>query len=208
MRKRGTGILLLTAGATLLALAGCVHSSGDPVAAIADARIAAAYIPLHRAGLIPLPGQGAEGAATVIAPGFAVTNAHNENLIGKSPILGKPKDDDLLFFGTDRKAAPPSGTPRVGLNVIAYGQGKDRELRIARGVIREVSSGVYFTFEGNAGPGFSGGPVIDENGRLLGIVYGYKDAVRGSQPMMYAYDIAHVRSVLATLQKGLPLDLN
>ena len=33
----------------------------------------------------------------------------------------------------------------------------------------------YFTFAGNAGPGFSGGPVLDGSGRLIGITFGYKD---------------------------------
>ena len=32
----------------------------------------------------------------------------------------------------------------------------------------------YFVFAGNAGPGFSGGPVLDGSGRLLGITFGYK----------------------------------
>ena len=207
MRKRGAGILLLTAGATLLALVGCVHSSGDPVAAISDARIAAAYIPLYRGSFM----SQAEGAATVIAPGFAVTNAHNANLLGGVTILGSPKDYDLLFFGTDRQSVPVTGVPRLGERVIAYGQGKDRDLRIARGVVRQLpaTGSDYFIFEGNAGPGFSGGPVIDEaDGRLLGIVYGYKDAEKGGQPMIYAYDIARVRSLFSTLQKGLPVDVN
>lgn len=207
MRKPLTGIVLLAAGASLLALVGCAHSSGEPVAAISDARIAAAYIPLYRGSFMAQ----AEGAATVIAPGFAVTNAHNENLLAGVTILGSPKDYDLLFFGTDRQTAPLIGTPKLGERVIAYGQGKDRDLRIAHGVVRQLpaTGSDYFIFEGNAGPGFSGGPVIDEaDGRLLGIVYGYKDAEKGGQPMIYAYDIARVRSLFLALQKGLPLDVN
>ncbi len=51
----------------------------------------------------------------------------------------------------------------------------------------------------DAGPGFSGGPVLDASGRLVGITFGYKD--EGYQRMMYAYDMSRVRAELSTFQK-------
>ena len=40
---------------------------------------------------------------------------------------------------------------------------------------RAAPRSAYFIFAGNAGPGFSGGPVVDGAGRLIGITFGYKD---------------------------------
>src|SRR5438067_13428469 len=64
-----------------LTLAACAHSSGAPVTAIAEPRVAAAYLPLY--GRVHLGLDSAVGAAVVIAPGIAVTNAHNANLLNQ-----------------------------------------------------------------------------------------------------------------------------
>ena len=82
---------------------------------------------------------------------------------------------------------------------------RDGELRIAHGVVRAIqnargcSAPAYFTFAGNAGPGFSGGPVVDAPGRLIGITFGYKD--EGHERLIYAYDMARVRTELSALAK-------
>ena len=100
----------------------------------------------------------------MIAPGIAVTNAHNANLLARGSVIGVRQDYDLLFFRTPKSAAPPTAAPVIGQSVTAYGQGGDRELRVARGVVREIkhcpgcTAPAYFVFAGNAGPGFSGGP--------------------------------------------------
>ena len=117
-------------------------------------------------------------AAFVIAPGVAVTNAHNAQIIGGAPIIGESRNYDLLFFHVDRKSEVPTSAPAIGEQVIAYGQGASGELRESRGTIALLSAPVQprcetclvqtaFTFEGDAGPGFSGGPVVDaKTGRL------------------------------------------
>jgi len=182
----------------LLALAGCASSSGLPAAAITETGIAAAYLPLH--GRVHLGLDSAEGAAVVIAPGIAVTNAHNVNLINPKNVIGTRQDYDLMFFRTGRTAVPPTAAPVIGQSVTAYGQGADRELRVAHGTVREITrcpgctAPAYFTFAGNAGPGFSGGPVVDASGRLVGITFGYKD-VR-SERLIYAYDMTRVMAEL------------
>ena len=185
-------------------LAGCAHSSGAPASIIAEPGIAPAYLPLY--GRVHLGLDKAVGAAVVIAPGIAVTNAHNKNLLSEKSVLGVRRDYDLLFFRTARQAAPETAEPVIGEAVTAYGQGADRELRIAHGVVRAIqqcrgcNAPAYFTFAGNAGPGFSGGPVINASGKLVGITFGYKD--EGGERRIYAYDMSRVRTELSALPKG------
>src|SRR6186997_498203 len=70
----------------LLVVCGCAGSSGTPATAIAQPEIAAAYLPLY--GRIHLGLDSANGAAMVIAPGLAVTNAHNANLLARGSVIG------------------------------------------------------------------------------------------------------------------------
>ena len=187
----------------LLMVCGCASSSGAPATAIAQPQIAAAYLPLH--ARVHLGLDSADGAAMVIAPGIAVTNAHNENLLAPQSVIGVRQDYDLLFFHTAKSAAPQTAAPVIGEEVIAYGQGGHHELRVAHGIVREIkscpgcSAPAYFTFAGNAGPGFSGGPVLDGSGRLIGITFGYKD--EASERLMYAYDMSRVKAEFSALPK-------
>ena len=187
----------------LITVCGCTGSSGAPATAIAQPEIAAAYLPLH--GRVHLGLDSADGAAVVIAPNIAVTNAHNANLLEPKSVIGTRQDYDLLFFRTPRTASPPTAAPMIGQSVMAYGQGTNRELRVAHGVVREIKdcSGctvpAYFVFAGNAGPGFSGGPVLDGAGRLVGITFGYKD--EGRQRLIYAYDMSRVQAEFSAIQK-------
>ena len=147
----------------------------------------------------------ADGAAVVIAPHVAATNAHNANLLDPGSVIGVRQDYDLLFFRTPRVAQPETAPVAVGEDVIAYGQGADAELRVAHGVVRAITScagcsaPAYFTFAGNAGPGFSGGPVLDGSGRLIGITFGYKD--EGRERLIYAYDMSRIRTEYSALAK-------
>jgi hypothetical protein len=187
----------------LLMVSGCAASSGAPATAIAQPEIAAAYLPLH--ARVHLGLDGADGAAMVIAPGIAVTNAHNANLLAAKSVIGIRQDYDLLFFRTPKSAAPQTAAPVIGQGVTAYGQGGDSELRVAHGTVREIkqcagcTAPAYFVFAGNAGPGFSGGPVLDGSGHLVGITFGYKD--EGHERLIYAYDMSRVRAELSSLQK-------
>ena len=191
--------------ALLLSLpaAGCAASSGAPATGIAQPDIASAYLPLH--ARVHLGIDSADGAAVVIAPHIAVTNAHNANLLDPKNVIGVRKDYDLLFFRTPKTAEPETASVAMGQDVIAYGQGADRDLRIAHGVVRSIvacagcTAPAYFTFAGNAGPGFSGGPVLDASGRLIGITFGYKD--EHGQRLIYAYDMGRVRVEFSALAK-------
>src|SRR5476651_1209653 len=99
----------------LLLVCGCAASSGAPATAIAQGDIAAAYLPLH--GRVHLGLDSADGAAMVIAPGIAVTNAHNANLLDPKNVIGTRKDYDLLFFRTPKSAMLQSAEPVIGEGV-------------------------------------------------------------------------------------------
>ncbi|HXC56397.1 MAG TPA: hypothetical protein VNU97_13960 [Rhizomicrobium sp.] len=197
-----------------LALAGCATSSGEQATGFLNPEIARAYIPLEGTTYVLMQ---TRGAAFVVAPGVAVTNAHNAGIVGKN-VIGTSRNYDLLFFHVDRTAAPAYGAPTVGEQVIAYGQGAHGEVREAHGTVRLLNAPVEarcptcivqaaFTFEGNAGPGFSGGPVVDAaSGRIVGITFGYLDP--GGHRLMYAYPMSRVRNELAAIAGHLPVDVD
>jgi hypothetical protein len=197
----------IASAALVLALAGCAHSSGQPAARIAEPAIAAAYHPLH--GRVHLGVDPEEGAAVVIAPGVAVTNKHNSAMVDARQVIGIPdRDTDLLFFRVQTRTQPLRAEPVVGGRVTAYGQGAGAELRIAHGVVHAITRepgfavASWFSFEGDAGPGFSGGPVVDAQGRLIGITFGYKD--EGAKRLIYAYDMARVQAEFDNLPARAP----
>ena len=138
-----------------------------------------------------------------IAPGIAVTNGHNRNLVAPRTVIGEVLDYDLLFFRDAHSAVQSVAEPRVGEAVTAYGQGRDGELRLAQGVVTAIqncqgcSVPAYFVFAGDAGPGFSGGPVLNASGRLIGITFGYKNG--SSERLIYAYPMSRVQSELSAL---------
>jgi hypothetical protein len=183
-------------------LTGCATSSGVPVSTISEPAIAAAYIPLHRGSVV----QHADGAALAIAPGIAVTNGHNRNLVAPEAVIGEARDYDLLFFRDGHDAVTASADPRVGDAVTAYGQGVDGELRRAQGIVRSIRDctgctvPAYFIFAGDAGPGFSGGPVLDNSGHLIGITFGYRQ--EGSNRLIYAYPMSRVRAEFSILPEA------
>lgn len=198
--------------ALALGLGGCVsHSAGRPASGFVSPAVAGAYLPLEGPAYLVLEGHA---AAVVIAPGIAVTNAHNANLVDSDRVIGVSTDYDLLFFHTPRRDALPRAEPKVDEAVIAYGQGLDNSLRMAKGRVRWLHAPVLarcegcrvqraFVFGADGGKGFSGGPVVDaRSGTLLGIVFGFRDGADDRTPndrLMYAYDMKRVFAELADL---------
>ena len=81
---------------SFLLLSACATPSGLPAARIAEPGIAAAYLPL--VGRIRLGLEKVAGAAMVVAPGVAATNAHNADLVDAKKIIGVAQQSDLMFF--------------------------------------------------------------------------------------------------------------
>lgn len=196
--------------AAALMLSACTHSvdgtwvgAGQPADDFINPQIAAAYIPLHA---FSLPGMR-RGAATIIMPGVAVTNAHNANLIDEKDDLGRaPSGEDIMFIKIHDELLKIPGLPRmadpeVGEDVILYGQGAGGSLRMAEGPVLGVRD-ARFTITANAGPGFSGGPVVDaKDGHLVGITFAYYDAPNKKGPReMLAYRIGAILDEYHVLQ--------
>ena len=184
-------------------------ASGQPSDGFVNPLLNDVYVPLSRNSNIFLV---RSGAATVVAPHIAVTNAHNSELIAPEEVLAQSQEYDLLFFRTDYSKSPATAAPRIGQDVIAYGQGNGGDLREANGVIRALDEAVAsrceecreqsaIVFDADAGPGFSGGPVVDAvTGSVLAIVFGYRDdPTAASSRLMFAYDIALVRAEMDRL---------
>lgn len=197
-----------------LALGGCATVSGQQSASFVTSEVGRAYIALEGRSYVVMESRG---AAFIMAPGIAVTNAHNGEFLGDVPVIGTSRNYDLLFFRVDRTASPVYGAPMVGERVIAYGQGSHGEVREAHGVINLLNRAVEarcqtciiqgaFIYEGNAGPGFSGGPVVDAiTGAIVGITFGYND--ENGHRLMYAYPMSRVRNELAAIQGHLPTEV-
>ena len=180
-----------------LGLSACgTGSFGTPAPGFDFPQIAQSYIPLHQRDWML---STHDGASVVIAPGIAVTNAHNANMLDPALVIGKVPGYDLLYYRTDKTAVLPIAIPADGETVIAYGQGADGKLRVSRGVIRKFWPAA-FGYISDAGPGFSGGPVVDaRTGALLGITYGYEGEKDAKDRLMVAYTMAFVMDRLAAL---------
>lgn len=135
------------------------------------------------------------GSGVVIESGKVLTNAHNlhgeevrvffaDGREGNGRVLGTDADGDLAVIEADTGDAPPiawsdDGPLGIGRPVIAIGNPAGRGARVTLGFV----SGVGRAFRGPRGrrvsgavehtapllPGSSGGPIVDGQGRLLGI---------------------------------------
>lgn len=200
---RGIGLLLI-----LLSLSGCVTRSGVPLEGTLSPALAYAYIPLQRPSML-LP--ESDAGAVALGGGIAVTAAHAEALLSPKSVVGISRDYDLMFFRTDRdRAVLQTGVPQTGQKVFAIAQ-YEGQLYRAEGVVTALEVPVKprcevcgkqtaFVFEGNAGPGYSGGPVIDTaSGALIGIVFGYTDEPDGKR-RIYAYPMRRVTEELKAIK--------
>jgi len=192
----------------VLIVSGCVTRSGVPLDGALPSDLAYAYIPLKHSMLF-MP--ESDGGAVALGGGVAVSAAHAVSLVDPASLIGISHDYDLLFFRTDRdKAALTIDTPKVGAKVFGYAHYEDVLYR-AEGTVKALDAPVIprcdgciiqsaFVFEGNAGPGYSGGPVIDaQTGRLVGIVFGYLDQPEGAR-LIYAYPMSRVLAELKALR--------
>jgi serine protease Do len=135
------------------------------------------------------------GSGIVLEAGKVLTNAHNlhgdevhvyfvDGREADGKVLGVDGDGDLAVIGVDTGDAAPfawgdGGALGIGAPVIAIGNPSGQVLRVTAGFV----SGIGRSFRGPRGrrvagavehtaplmPGSSGGPIVDANGKLLGI---------------------------------------
>lgn len=138
--------------------------------------------------------RGPHGSGVVVTPGSVLTNAHNlradtvtvtfgDGRTETGEVVGADPDQDLAVLAVDTGAAGPvaRGADPVDLGspVVALSNPGGRGLRVTLGYV----SGTERSFRGPRGrlirgsvehtapllPGSSGGPVVDTEGRLIGI---------------------------------------
>lgn len=138
--------------------------------------------------------RGPHGTGVVIADGTVLTNAHNvrsetvtvtfgDGRTEKGRVLGADYDADLAVLAVDAADTPSIDNSAtdvdIGMPVVALSNPGGMGLRVTVGFV----SGTERSFRGPRGriikgslehtapllPGSSGGPVVDTDGRLLGI---------------------------------------
>ncbi|HZA40933.1 MAG TPA: S1C family serine protease [Actinomycetota bacterium] len=148
------------------------------------------------ASVVGIGNRRARGSGIVVAPGKVLTNAHNlwrdevhitfhDGRTATGKLAGADVDGDIAVVDVDTNDAPAlevSGngtTPDLGQVVFALSNPGGRGLRVTFGLV----SGTQRSFRGPRGrritgslehtapllPGSSGGPVVDSDGRLLGV---------------------------------------
>lgn len=138
-------------------------------------------------------GVGPRGSGVVVAQGLVVTNAHNlrggsevtfaDGRRAPAAVAGADVDGDLAVLQVGTAGAPAlewaEGPPQLGQAVIGISRPGGRSLRAGLGFV----SGLDLAFRGPEGrlvrgaiehtallaPGSSGGPVVDAQGRLVGV---------------------------------------
>ncbi len=138
-------------------------------------------------------GVGPAGSGVVVGDGLVVTNAHNvrgevavtfaDGRVATATVAGADLEGDLAVLSVDTSGSPTvtwsDGDVEVGEVVIGLGRPGGRSLRAGVGFI----TGLGLSFRGPEGRtvsgalehsaplahGSSGGPVVDSEGRLVGI---------------------------------------
>lgn len=163
------------------------------------------------------------GSSTVIAPGYALTNAHVTGIVD-TPYIASEYMDMAIFKIKGGKVAE-TATEHLGDATVQYGSGCWADTRVAFGhvayedvvncwgdmpsdnpVCQGYGLGGHrgFLVKSDGGSGFSGGPVLNADGKLIGVTegtmmvdgeefnfcYRIEDAIAGFQPIMDAPDKA------------------
>jgi S1-C subfamily serine protease len=202
---------------------GALHP--DPLNAVSEGvrRAAASTVKVQASGCGGLN----LGSGAVVGPGRVVTNAHvisgTRSVAVIVPGNPRPQRADVVAFDAARDVAvldvagltlPPleAATPRHGMQAAILGYPQGGPLRVVpaaiQGEVRGEGPDIFgrrtvnrdvLVLNGAARPGNSGGPLVDTEGRLLGVVY----AGSLSRPeQSYALALSEVLPALAAASAG------
>lgn len=145
--------------------------------------------------VVGVAGRRSAGSGVVLAPGHILTNAHNlwgedvtvtfaDGRTADARAIGVDPEGDVAVLEVDTGDTPPiewngSSEPGIGAPVFAVANPGGRGLRVTFGLV----SGTERSFRGPRGrriggsiehtapllPGSSGGPIVDADGRFVGI---------------------------------------
>ncbi len=174
---------------------------------------------LSRASVVRIATEGGQGAGVIIsASGQVLTNAHvvasavevriefSDGSAATGAIVRRDEEQDLAVVQLEGPMAwPPidvrSESPEVGMSVYVIGHPVGLGWTVSQGIISgvrpsaETGGPPLLQTDAAISPGNSGGPVLDEHGRLVGIVQA-KLVAPGIDNIAFVIPAATVRSFL------------
>ena len=126
----------------------------------------------------------ADGAAMAIVPGIAVTNGHNRNLVDpEKRDRGSARTMTFCFSATLIRLSPKWQShswvkPSAPMARAGWRPASGPWRGARHSDLHRLHRACLFHLCRQCRPGFSGGPVLDGSGRLIGITFGYKDEDR------------------------------
>ena len=126
-------------------------------------------------------------------------NKTNEKIIKTELIFSDNKLDLALLYSEEAKKYPPIEISNIdiqtGEHICAIGNSKGEGLCVVDGIIsdsfRTVGSNNYIVISAPVTSGYSGGPVFNANGCVVGIIKGGRD---GAVAMNYAISSSCIKS--------------
>ncbi|MDT4955190.1 MAG: hypothetical protein QOJ02_3328 [Acidobacteriota bacterium] len=158
------------------------------------------------------------GSGFVVAQGMVATNRHTVECDGESyvTLVGQDKKfrvvakyldaaHDLAILkeeGLNATALPLSDAQNLSIGDKVYAAGNPRGLEgtFSDGIISGLRySAGRIQFTAAISPGSSGGPVVDEYGRVIGVTVSY---LEGGQNLNFAVPTAFLKTLIADVQSG------
>ena len=129
------------------------------------------------------------GSGFYISENTIITNAHvvgNNSTVSimlyndesvKGNVIKTDTDKDLALVAISKTGVPlniSEETLSVGQEVYAIGAPKDMPYTMTKGIIsamnRKIGQNEYIQMDASVNPGNSGGPLLDENGNVIGVI--------------------------------------
>lgn len=119
-------------------------------------------------------------------------------------VLGVDVKHDIVLLSIPVRGQPlklSKRTPEVGEDIVVIGNPKGLEGTLSKGIVsgvREEGESLYYQITAPISPGSSGGPIIGEEGGVLGVASFY---VIGGQNLNFAMPSAYIHRLLRSPKK-------